>query len=168
MGSITCPKCHEENFGNIRYCGKCGASLSGVSEHKEAFVKKLNINYIKRNWVFPIIGLTFKSGVLVLTADRIIVNIRNTWLFYLAGVFAYKSDGKFAFDIPLGQLKELYRKKAGLLGKAICIVTRDGKAYRFVIKSGEFLKALEDTLAEHHKSRLSQDADSHWVVEAAG
>ncbi len=167
MGSITCPKCNEENFGNIRYCGKCGASLGGVSEHKEAFIKKLNINYIKRNWAFPIIGLTFKSGVLVLTADRIIVNIRNTWLFYLKGALAYTSEGKFAFDIPLGQLKELYRKKAGLLGKAICVVTREGKEHRFVINSSEFLKALEEALAAHHKSRLIQDADSHWVIETA-
>jgi len=133
----------------------------------ETFVKRLNVNYVEKNWAFPIIGLSFKSGVLFLTSERIVLHKRSTLFFYLGGALAYSSNGNFAFDIPLKKLKKLHKKKAGLLGNAICVVTCDGNEYLFVIKSGEFIKALKDTLAAHHKSRLIRDADSHWVIETA-
>lgn len=133
----------------------------------ETFVKRLNVNYVVKNWAFPIIGISFKSGILFLTSERIVLHKRSTLLFYLGGVLAYASNGKFAFEIPLKQLRELHRKKVGLLGSALRVVTRDGNEHLFVIKSGEFIKALEDSLAAHHKSRLICDADSHWIIETA-
>lgn len=134
---------------------------------EEALVKKFNVNWIVRNWAFPLIGVSFKSGVLFLTSERIVLHRRPTFLFYLMGAFAYRAKGRPAFDIPLRQLKEIHKQKASMLGPSLRLVTVDGQVYVFVIKIKEWTEALRETLSHYHGLQLMARGDSHWVVEAA-
>jgi hypothetical protein len=131
----------------------------------ETFVKKFNVNLIVKNWILPVIGVSFKSGVLFLTSQRIVLHKRATILFYLLGAFAYGAKGQLAFDISLRQLKEIHKQKAGMLGPSLRLITIDGGEYVFVIKITEWIKALRETLAQHHGLRLISHGDSHWVIE---
>jgi hypothetical protein len=131
----------------------------------ESLIKELTANHIVKNWAFPVIGLTFKSGRLFLTSQRIVFHRRPTLLFFLAGFLAYSSSGKFALDIPLSLVKEISRRRAGLLGPALCVTTHDGNEHVFVVRSSQFIDGLQEAVATHLGSRLALDGDSHWVVQ---
>lgn len=131
----------------------------------EVLVEKMVGNLITRDWAFPLIGFSFKSGMVFLTSERIVYHQRPTALIYLGGLLAYFSKGRFEFDIPLVSIERLTMKSNWLLGRSLLISRRSGNPRQVIVKLDQFIEALGSTLSAHHGRRLVPHGKSEWVVQ---